>query len=203
MPVITKLSAQKKVKSRVNVHLDGKYSFSLSIDTVIEHELKINQEFTESEIITLIEESYFEKVMGKVLNFLSFRPRSEKEIKDRLYQYTKDSLASKELIKRCLIYCHDRNLINDLDFAKWFISQRQTHRPRSALKLKSELFAKGISNEIIDAALDELSFNEEDSLISELNKTKNQRLSQEKLIARLARLGYKYHDIRKAIIERE
>ena len=45
--------------------------------------------------------------------------------------------------------------VDDLKFSQWWVEQRQTHRPRGRQLIKSELYQKGIAQEIIDQVLPE------------------------------------------------
>lgn len=48
-------------------------------------------------------------------------------------------------------------IIDDLEFAKWWVDNRMRNSSRSKLALKSELFAKGIDRDIIEQVLKDVS----------------------------------------------
>ena len=48
---ITDIQIQKKNKEKVNIYVNDEYSFSMTIDGVIDNNLKINQEISEEEKI--------------------------------------------------------------------------------------------------------------------------------------------------------
>lgn len=91
----------------------------------------------------------FEKLYNKVLHFLSFRPRSEKEIKDYISKKTKDEKHKNKIF----IKLKTQGLVNDEEFADWWIDQRLSFKPRGKRLLKKELLEKGIDREIIDRKL--------------------------------------------------
>lgn len=88
----------------------------------------------------------FNKYYDKALRFLSFRPRSEKEIRD----YFKKKKVEESLISKIINKLKDYNFLNDEEFTKWWIEQRTKFKPRSLRLIKIELRQKGISDEIID-----------------------------------------------------
>lgn len=147
MPKITRLVQGKKNPNRVNLYLDGEFAFALSIDAVGSRSLKPGLELSESEILNLKEEDLDGKVYGLLLNFLSYRPRTVKEVRDRLYKYeVRDIDKQNALIAKL----QSQGYLDDLKFAEWFVESRNSHRPRSRRMLSQELQLKGISREIID-----------------------------------------------------
>lgn len=205
MPKITALKAQKKIKDRVNVYLDGKYSFSLDIQSLMENDLAVGAEVSEADLATLILDSQRGIVIAKILNFLSYRPRSQKEIRDRLYKYTKDfGDHQAALIESVESYLSRHNLFDDYEFARWFIGQRQAHRPRSMGMLRAELSAKGVPRDIIASVLAESEYDPQVALAKILDK-KLKGVSSVKddnarrLIVSLQRQGFPYSEIKLAL----
>lgn len=144
-----------------------------------------------------------ERAYSKALKFLSYRPRSQKEIEDFLVKkkFDKDIIAV--LIERLI----ELKFVNDEDFAKWWIEQRQQYRARSKRVIKQELRFKGIAQELIEKFLDE---GESDFAIALaiFNKRKNKlrNLSpdefKKKTIEFLQRRGFSW-DIIKEVIKKE
>lgn len=92
---------------------------------------------------------HFETFLNKSFKFLSYRPRSEKEVRDYLIKKKADELVIEKVIKRL----KDHNFLNDLDFTKWWIEQRTKFRPKAERVIKLELSRKGIAKDIIEEAL--------------------------------------------------
>jgi len=96
------------------------------------------------------------EILDKVYRFLSLRPRSEKEVVDYLKKRKISSLEAEKIFK----ILKEQKLIDDWEFAKWWIEQRETFKPKGKIALKAELRQKGIAEEIIEKVLgsvDELS----------------------------------------------
>lgn len=130
----------------------------------------------------------FEKLYQKTLRFLTFRPRSEKEIRD--YLKKKSSLAkasggqeSNELeavINSIIKKLKEQNFINDEEFTKWWIEQRTKIKPRAEKIIKFELLQKGIDKVLVEDIL-------KSSNISEFDKAKDLVLRKIKRYEKLDR----------------
>lgn len=153
MSVITRLVQGKKNPNRVNLYLDAQFSFALSIDEVAKHGLKKGLVLTDAQIESLKDNDESEHVYAKILNFLSYRPRSVKEVRDRLYQYEVKELEAQNLLIEKLKH---KGYLDDLSFAKWFVESRNTHKLRSPAMIRQELSAKGVSKEVMQEAMGEV-----------------------------------------------
>ncbi len=95
------------------------------------------------------QDELFEKAQVRAIKFLSFRPRSQKEITDFLIRKG----FPKEIISKNIEFLNEQKFINDLDFAKWWITQRQEFKAKSKSIIMRELLIKGVSKEVIKEAL--------------------------------------------------
>ena len=84
--------------------------------------------------------------LNRTLRFLSFRPRSEKEIADFLKKKQVDSHNAQKIIDKL----KEHKFLNDEEFASWWMEQRTMIKPRAIRVIKMELKQKGISKEIIE-----------------------------------------------------
>lgn len=194
MPVITKLSFQQRDPSRVNIFIDGKYTFSLSAELVITKGLKKSQILSADELQNLTKESSDGKIFAKIINYLSYRPRSTKEVSDRLIKYLgKDNQTQ---IPPLITRLTELGYLDDLKFATWFVESRRSHRPRSRRQLTFELLKKGIARPIIDQVLGPLT---DDNLAIRQLIAKKPNLDRQHLIAYLARKGFSYSLIKEEL----
>src|SRR3712207_6451025 len=84
---------------------------------------------------------HFEKYFLAAVKFLSYRPRSEKEVRDKMVEKN----ASSEIIEEVVRLLKEQRFLNDEDFAKWWVEQRTKFHPKSKRVLSLELRRKGIS----------------------------------------------------------
>jgi len=155
---ITGIELQRKQKIRRNIFLDGKFAFSISFELLLKNRLEVGQNLTERKIQELIRADQIKKLIDKALKFLSYRPRSEKEVKDNLTKIRRDLEAKSEtdkesfnsLVEETVKLLKSWKQIDDYEFANWWLTQRQEHKPKSVRELEVELLKKGIKREIID-----------------------------------------------------
>src|SRR3989344_3846133 len=95
-----------------------------------------------------------DKYLAQSFRYLSFRPRSEKEVRD----YLQKKKASPEIIETIIAKLKDKKFINDQKFAKWFIEQRSRIKPKGQRLIIIELKQKGISKDVIDAVIQNSEF---------------------------------------------
>jgi len=177
MPEITAIEPQKRKKDRFNIFLDGEFAFGLDLEAVAGNNLKIGQNLSQEEIEKLVLENEVGKILDRVLRFLSYRQRSEKEIGD----YLKRRETGPKVVKIIFEKLEKYGYINDLEFAKAWVESRNRSRPKGNIVLRLELYKKGIDREIIDEILEN-----NKSLQAELAKK-----AAEKKIRRFSRLPYK------------
>ncbi|MDD3679610.1 MAG: RecX family transcriptional regulator [Candidatus Shapirobacteria bacterium] len=201
MPQITALEKQRKNSARINVYLDNRFAFGLTQDLVNQFGLAIGLELSEKRIADLKEKAKLETFLTKVYHYLSYRPRSEREVDNYL-----DQKGVKEPMRVKIVdYLKERNFLNDEEFAKWWLEQRNRFRPRSRFALKIELVQKGISEEIISRVLSGI---DEQRLVKELIARKQFGMegsdlgkSREKLIGYLKRRGFSWQVIKAGLEE--
>ena len=83
MKKITALRPGRGRGKRVNVFLDGKFAFSLEADVVGQEGLRVEQLLSAEQIVALAEVDQFQRCLYAAMHYLSYRPRSESEIRDR------------------------------------------------------------------------------------------------------------------------
>ena len=139
---ITKLEYQKKDKNRVNVYVDGEFVVGVDVNDILKLNLYKDKELSQEDTKNLVDQSKFGKLFNFALNFLSFRPRSEWEIRMRLKRkFGKDSGAVQNDVVNKL---KQINQIDDEVFAKWFVEQRNTFRPKGKRAIAMELRRFGV-----------------------------------------------------------
>jgi regulatory protein len=146
---ITAIKQQKRNRQRVSIYLDGKYAFGLS--KFVAGWLTPGRRLTKEEIRKLQVDDAFEVAFQKALQFIHYRPRSIRETYRRLL----DKGFSEEVIEVIINKLIDKSLLDDFEFSRQWIENRNTFRPRSKRMLRQELRLKGVADPIIEQALEE------------------------------------------------
>ena len=196
---ITAMRLQARNKNRVVVYLDGQGTLGLA--KAVASRLAVGQALTDEAIERLRIADAEEDAYQRGLRLLSLRPRSEREI--RLY-YARHRIPG-EVQEAALARLGDVGLIDDRGFARQWVENRQTFRPRSSLALKSELRQKGVPAEAIEGALaavdDEAAAYQVASRAARRLKGLSYEDFRRRLAGSLARRGFGYEIIR-PLIER-
>jgi len=198
MPQITAIEPQKKDKTRFNIYIDGEFAFGLDAENLAKEKLQAGQKISNDTINQLIVLNEFVKVYDKVLRFLSYRPRSKKEIENYLKKQQVGSRVSGLVFDKLAKY----NYLNDYQFAKWWTANRLRFRPKGKNILKAELIKKGISRQIIEQVLEKVSPNLQEEIAlavarKQITKYKNLKQAEvlKKLTSFLARRGFNWETI--------
>jgi regulatory protein len=207
MPKVTALKQQIRNPERVNIFLDGKYSFSLTIDQVLAEKLRVSLELDDTQICELKAKSTDEKLRLRVMNWVMLRPRSVLETRQyirrvvtkKIDKSAKDEpkTDNTELIIAEFL---KRGWLNDQVFAKWWV-ERTSRQTKSASYLRSELGAKGISREILAEVIGRE--NDDTSILQlyEKIKSKPKYADETKLVRFLASKGYGYSLIKAVVAD--
>lgn len=214
---ITKISLQAKNSGRVNIFIDGKYSFSLSLSQLADLKLKQNQELSGEQLAAFKDESLFGKLYFRTVDYCLLRPRSVKEVKDYLFKKTLSTKykskktgeikqregVSALITNRVLEAVIQKKYVDDENFARWWVENRNLKKGVSQKKLRSELLSKGVDSKIIEAAIAKVNRDDKTELQKVITKKYHQYDDQQKLIRYLAGQGFNYYDIVDAINEFE
>ena len=150
MPAITALKEQRRRRDRVNVYLDGEYAFAVQ-DTVAA-QLCVGQALSDEQIADLRRQDEGASAYERALHYLSYRPRSESEMR----RYLSRRGCDEGLIGSILARLGRARLIDDEAFARYWIDNRHRFRPRGAWALRSELRQKGVANDVLTRALEDV-----------------------------------------------
>ena len=266
---VTDLRVGMRDENRVNVFLDGKFAFSLTIQQVADFKLKRGTILSEVEIAKIQKASNFGKLFQRALEYALSRPHSEREIRDYLKRkkmkreieqkrydgflerlkndsdyaervkeiranvreknkkiserdFTEDNRfeyvgraktglptkpgagISEEDIEAVIAKLCDLKIIDDENFARYFVENRNQITGTSEKKLRTELKNKGISEAIIASVLSEDEFGEkirDDKVeIQKMIEKKRRRgYDDAKLTQYLARQGFSYDLIKESL----
>jgi regulatory protein len=190
MQKITALVVQKKNPNRVNVHLDGEFAFGLA--RIVAVWLRVGQELSEEKIEQLKAEDGRERAFQQAVLFLSYRVRSEAEIRQNLRKHEIPDAVIDQTLERL----RQNGLADDTKFASAWVENRNTFRPRSRRMMAMELKQKGLGDEAIQAAVqtvdDEAAAYEAAQKRAPRFKTLEWNDFRKKLSEFLARRGFSY-----------
>jgi len=207
---ITSITGQKRNSDRVNVSVDGKYRLSLDVSQLLELGVRVGQDYDEAKLEKLEQESQFGKLYGRALEYCLMRPHSQFELQNYLYKKTRltrgkdGSLrqgVTKELTDRVLNRLIEKGYVDDYKFTSFWVENRSLGKGISHRKLISELKTKGISDSVISKVFSETARSDDEEIRKVIVKKRSRYQDDRKLTEYLARLGFNYDDIKRAINE--
>lgn len=207
---VTALKSQVRDANRVNVFIDGTYSFSLDITQVAELGIKTGNEYNEKELAELEDESQFGKLYTRSLEYALTRPRSLREMRDYLYRKTRDTRTkmgtirkgvSPALTQRVFDRLVEKGYLDDEKFARFWVENRNVRKGTSLRKLQSELSAKGVDKSIIDVVIGNSDRSDSEEIRKIIAKKAKRYDDEQKLIAYLMRQGFSYDSVKSALAE--
>ncbi len=146
-PKITVIERQKRRSRRRSLFIDGNFVCGVDQEIVLKLNLEVGQEVDEAQIRRIIFKEEGRKAKDYALNLLSFRPRSTKEVRDRLKRKDYDEKVIEEVVENL----GRIGLLNDEEFARSWAQSRMQGKPMGRRLLEQELRQKGIDKEIIEA----------------------------------------------------
>jgi regulatory protein len=166
MSKITRIEEQKKRKTRVNIYIDGEFSFGLYKDTVVKYHLYEGKEISQEQLSSIREFEKLNDAKEKARNYISYRERSKKEITN----YLASKGIQEEVAKKVLDDFEKTDLVDDNRFALSWIKNRTKFNPKGNFALKMELRDRGVDE------------NEIENLLQSVDEKENARKALEKAI---------------------
>jgi regulatory protein len=149
--IITALQEDPKDPERIHVFIDGRHAIALALDVAAAERLSVGQPCPPERLEHLHHAQELNDIYEEALKFLSYRPRSEREVELRLRRkgYTPHQIES------VMHKLRHRGYVDDRQFARWWVSNRMAFSPRGPRLLRSELRHKGVPAAIVDQVLAE------------------------------------------------
>jgi regulatory protein len=198
---VTSVTPVPRKPGQYTIAIDGRAAFTITEEAFVRFDIQIGDQLSAERAAEIIAADETARAIQAALVFLAHRPRSEREVRDRLRR----GGYSSESIDAAIARLHDWRYLDDADFARRWVENRAMHRPRGRRLLQQELRQKGVDQEtvrevIADADLDELAAAE---------KVARHRLAatsgedpaavRRRVSAYLARRGYSYDVVRSAL----
>ncbi len=204
MPVITKITQQKKDLERYNIYLDEKYAFSVHETVLVKFELTKGLALEDWSIDEIVYEDQINKAFNRALHYLGFQMRSEFEVKQKLL----DAEYGEAVILEAIIKLRKLGFLNDETFSNNILEAQKINSSRGPRAIKQELERKGIDKELQEKVLD--SYPEEDQVEVARNlaeketsrsRTQSPRQIETRIQNLLLRRGYSYDIIKQALAD--
>ena len=194
---ISSLQQQKNNQERVSVFIDGEFAFGVSLDTAVR--LAKGQYLSDADIAALQTDDEHDRAYQSALHYLGSRPRSTTEVQRNLHEKGFGDEAVAAAIARLV----EHHYLDDEEFARYWLENRNRFRPRSAKAIRYELRQKGVDSDAIDSALEGMDEDDAawDAAASKLDRWRNlpEDEFERKLSGFLARRGFGFSTVRRTV----
>jgi len=149
--LITKILKSRRERNRYEVFVDEKSALTVSESVLARSGLYDGKPIDQETIDGLSLADSRERAHQTAVNFISYRPRSSKEVSDKL---TRKGFGA-DLVRAEVEQLRSLMLINDLEFARMFIRDKLRGKPMGRALLRRKLLEKGISFQATERVLKE------------------------------------------------
>jgi len=149
---VTKLGGQKRRKNRVSVWLDGDFAFGLSREVALSFDLKEGDLLDRAKINRLQSAEAEVQARELALHFLSYRMRTEKEVRDKLRQKGIQGACIQKIVQRL----KRMGLLNDREFAREFARSKVRRGFLGERAMRQELRKKGVAQNLLEKVITEV-----------------------------------------------
>ena len=227
--VVTNITQSRRNENRVNIYIDGKFEFSLDLTQVVDFKIKVGRQLEPHEITEYRHASEFGKLYQRALEWVLMRPRSVRETRDHLKQsLTKREIENRhraenklrsrddirdlklrtkpmplftpEDIENVIERLQAKNYLNDENFAKFYIENRNVKKGISERRLRQELAQKGVSQNVINNAFATTERDPSEEIAKIIAK-KRHKYNDAQLINYLVRQGFEYELVQNLVRE--
>ncbi|MDY3024900.1 MAG: recombination regulator RecX [Streptococcus hyovaginalis] len=194
---ITKIEKKKRLYL---LELDETERLYITEDTIVRFMLTKGMTVSEQELNDIRQFSQFSYGKNLALYFISFKQRTEKEVRDYLYKHEIEA----SIIPQVLDNLKDDNWINDQQFVISTVEQNLSSGDKGAFVIKQKLMQKGISSATIDGVLADYDFTEvAERVAQKLLRKYDGKLAfkalKDKLNQSLTNKGFSYSEAKLAI----
>lgn len=196
--IVTSLQRQPR-RRRVNVFVDRRFALSLALSLAQEKGIHAGMTVDDAELARLRAEDERHTAYEAAIHLLSYRPRSEREMRQRLRRRG----VAPRVIDETVTRLRDSHYLDDAAFAQFWRENRQTLSPRSGRLIRSELLSKGIDAATATSTVE--GFDDEESAYRAAAKRLKSlqgddfEVFRRRLGGFLARRGFSYDIIRRVV----
>jgi regulatory protein len=133
---------------QVKVRLDPDIEMVVSLEVCLQRGLRVGDDLTHTQLGELTEAEARRRCLESALRLLSYRPRSEAELRERLMRRR----VSPEIVSETIERLRSAGLLDDQEFARTWVESRNQRAPRSRRLVTSELRARGVSRGVVAEA---------------------------------------------------
>jgi regulatory protein len=203
MPVVTRISPQKRRENRRNVYLDGSFAFGVNLNVVAQFRLREGMALSSDDVANIARGEVRQECFDRAIRLLEGRLHGAAELKKKLARHE----FGDAVIDSVIADLQRMNYVDDARFARAkavSVAQGKHYGKRRAY---AELMRAGVKVDIARAALDEV-YDATDPVaearaLAERQAARLSRLepmvARRRLVGMLQRRGFDYEAIKPVV----
>ncbi|MCG3086929.1 recombination regulator RecX [Sporosarcina cyprini] len=202
MSVITKITQQKRDSERYNIFLDEVYAFSVHESVLVKFGLTKGMQVDDWAKGEIEYEDQIEKAFNRALHYLSFRMRSEFEVKKKLA----DLEFGEAVILEAIVKLKRLGFLNDEVFSEALLQTQKNTSNKGPKAIQQDMQKKGIAKELQQQVIEQYSNEEQIARARKLaekavngNRSTPPAQLKQKIQNALLRKGFSYEVVNQVI----
>lgn len=184
------------------MELDHQQTYYITEDTIVCFMLSRDKVISKEELTEIQDYAQFSYGKNLALYYLSFKARTEKEVREYLKKYDIDDKIASQVIANL----KEDNWVNDHQYAYTIINANQLSGDKGPYLLTQKLAQKGIPKSTIEDVLKDFDLTEvaqrtAEKLLRKYEGKLPARALQDKIIQNLTNKGFSYPDAKNAFDE--
>lgn len=136
-------------KNRYKVYIDNEFAFVLYKGELHIYHIEMGETLQEADYAEIMQVLLPKRAKLRAMNLLQKRNYTQKQLEDKL----REGFYPETLIQDAIVYVKSYHYVDDLRYAVDYITYHENFKPMA--RIRDELFRKGISKEIFEAAKSE------------------------------------------------
>lgn len=203
MPVVTKLTEQRRRENRRNVFLDGAFAFGVNLNVVARFHLREGQQLTDEQVVEIQRGEVRQECLDKALQYLGARLHSTAELRRKLMRRE----YGEAVIDGVLDDCQRLGYLDDARFATERAQSAATCKHVGKRRAIIELRRAGVKADVAERAAGDV-YDATDPLAEARTLAEKQAprlrkldpaVAKRRLIGMLQRRGFDYEAIKPAV----
>lgn len=187
--LITKILKSRAQRQGYAIYVDEAFAFTVSEAVLVKFGLYTGQRIDDKTVELVASAEAFDRAARIAINFISYRPRSTKEIINKLLSKG----YSTELAQKVTEHLISLNMLNDVEFARMFVRDKLRGKPMGKSMMRRKLLEKGITPQTIERVLREFISEEDEQeaakkLVERKLRHSNERFAKLDLLRQRKRL---------------
>ncbi|MBC7791289.1 MAG: regulatory protein RecX [Anaerolineae bacterium] len=201
--VVTSITSSAKRTERFVILINDEPFATLTLDLIERLGLRVGMQVDDALAASVVSEAGLLATFDRAVRMLEARARSARELQRRLVQKGEPVEASAVAVERLIA----AGLLNDASFSRQFARAKMTGAGIARRRLKHELLRKGVEEEVVDRAIQDMVSDDavdENAILERVARKKLRTLAsaddvtkRRRLFGFLSRRGYDVADIQR------